>query len=167
MRGTAWRLQSIKVRRLPSRTLRPRYGNVVWFPQCRGYEGSRPWAGTRKHEQSGRFRNPGKGPARCKPFTLIFTVTHPEDEHAVAPDADDGDDAEAEGQTPDGAEAVRVRVLLVNGLDVADAEQDEEHRHVREVADALSVEWRLQRQSYAHPLGSQGQGWDEGKAMVG
>ncbi len=66
---------------------------------------------------------------------------HPEDEDTVQPDEGDGDEAQTEGQAPDQAQAVGVRVLLGDGLDVADAEQDEQNGDVGEVAHALPAAW--------------------------
>ena len=63
---------------------------------------------------------------------------HPQDEDTVQPDAHNGDEAQAEGQAPDQTQAVGVRILLPNGLDVANAEQDEQDGDVGEVAHALS-----------------------------
>lgn len=62
---------------------------------------------------------------------------HPEDEDTVQPDASDRNEAQSEGQAPDQAEAVGVRILLGDGLDVADAEQDEQDGDVGEVAHTL------------------------------
>jgi hypothetical protein len=41
--------------------------------------------------------------------------------------------------------------LFFDGLDVADAEQDEEHRHVREVTDAL--QWSRTRRLSSQNIG--------------
>jgi len=64
---------------------------------------------------------------------------HPEDEDTVQPDASDRNEAQSEGQAPDQAEAVGVRILLSDGLDVADAEQDEQDGDVGEVAHTLQT----------------------------
>ena len=68
-----------------------------------------------------------------------LTKPHPEDEDTVQPDASDRDQAQAEGQAPDQTQAVGVRILLGDGLDIADAEQDEQDGDVGEVTHALQT----------------------------